>query len=1840
MPAPVVTQLIIDASGARQGVAEFEASMAKAKAAAVDGGAATAQSFESAQRRWVQSLGATDPVIRAQIRMKDDLAKQEAINTRAVQLGIATSDAAKSQMDAVRQKHEGMIQTIREQTGQLAGNEKAWLGLKNATSGVSGQLIALSAGAGPVGVFLSALGPWGIAAAVGIGAISAAINHMISEANRMGEGAIAMRTFSETTGLSITQLKTLGRAGAEFGIGTDIISASIEKFTVNMEEARKGQGKLYDEVRKIDGGLADELAAATTTAKAWDVLAKARAAASDQSKNALSKAAFNKGGLETGLVLDVTAEAGGLDVLVAKQQKLNGMTDEQIKKWGLTKVQIDETQKRTANMMAAVYSQEVLDRQLQAAQLEERITRALVDANAQRQKQRSYLDLFSAGVDTNPKTPMETAKENLKAGLSAGQKLDTSGYDDLAKKLWAVVDAEKAEADARKLQADAATRSANKDRERIGYLGSAATIEERRLLRMKELDAAVKSNFATQTTYDRAVQALDLDTLAAKQSAYVAALGASAPIAQIVLDKELQLQKQRLQDPRITKDIIESQKLLIASQQLGTYQIQSQIDVEKTKQDTIVMSAGAAAAYTAEQTRLNKARQDGQILAPKELKDLRDKSVALGVATQASAQAAAQSKADFDLQTMFLSDTEKSIAQVQFQLRGNAWQSFMNDGLSASLRLVGSFKDLQSYTTGFTTDLAHGLTQGKSLVDSLSAAAVNLGQKLIDAGLNSAINIGLNAITGASGAGGALGGAAGGAALTAGAATAGATLIASATAAAGILAGAGVGAGTSVSLGAADASLLLDFSAADAAATLGIGGATAGTALDLSAAAAGVSLSAGGAAAGLAIWGPIAAIAAILIGIGLMSAGGEDKVKKAQEEWKKAGPAFQKFLTEMSGGVQGNLSQQIQDASAREADFEDRAWRARDVAAINAARSGLQRFSDNQKRLFLSTVSATVEGLNDGLGLDSPFMKAVGNIKTALNSQLAFIDDANTALGDQSYDGVTLEKARSASQAYMVSLLQQPPALSAVQTGLAQIHGTANALQGALMQLGLSSTDAARAISNGVSKAIANLKKQFEEGLTERLNTANGKSYLNDATKLLAQHQQDLTDAASLGVDPARVATLFRAEAQKIINDAGLVGGAFTDFITQFPQLADIVTQATKDIAGGISDFKAGLTSRLNIAHGSSFLNDAASLLKQHQQDLADAARFGNDPALMTQIATLFAAEAQKIVNGAGLVGDAFSSFKTQFPDLAGVVVEATDSIAASQKQLQDGINSTAKTLVDYVASITTGPNSTSSPQDRFNAAQAVYSAKLVLAQGGNIDAQNTISQDAENYRQAARDRFGSAMGYQSVLQQIKAQLLALPAVQQTTDPVVQAMRDVLLAIQATTTAVTGTTSAITAMQGALIGGLASNSPAAIAGAFLQGGIGVGGLTAAQFSSIFGIGLTFDQFKNGFPPGLASDATLHDLFDVIDANKDGIITQLELLQAALKPAIDSGNASAIASALSNYFNAIDTNTSQTIDLSEMQTALAGMASNSALVSMFTRLDADNSGSISRLELIKAASQSTTNTVATVSDTISTVSDQIHSTIVLQDAANSLTTTANNIANAQWVLLDAIRALQTTANSQFNLLNAALNPTINPVTLFFTKTGAGTSDPQSEHTAVNEQALTVLEKININTWATAGNTRALIVGAANVSARDGLFAAGGWVTGGTPGVDSVRILAQQKEFIVNPYATSALTRDYGPGVMDLINSGRLPSNDNFRASNVVDFSAASRFPATAPVDNGQHFVTLAQTLARTMVEVSLTEMASAKEESAALRLQVAALTAELRSKPAPERPNARRTGTNR
>ncbi|MDB5531758.1 MAG: hypothetical protein JWO28_73, partial [Hyphomicrobiales bacterium] len=1021
------------------------------------------------------------------------------------------------------------IANIQAKLGQLSNTQKA-TGV--ATQNLQFQMASLAGGMGLFGQVLSMLGPWGFAAAVGFGAISAAINHMESEAARMADKANEMRSFAETTGLSITQLKALGRAGAEFGVRTDTIAAAVDKFTVSMEDARQKTGTLYDAVRQIDGGLANELAGAKTTAQAWDVLGRARAAASDQSKNALSKAAFGKGGLDVGLVLDATEQSGGLDVIINRQQKLNGLTDDQIKKWGITKTQIDETQKRTANLMASTYTQEVLDRQLQAALLEERITRAIIAGTAERQKsvsgQYDALGNYTPGA-TAPQTPIEAATSSLAAGLNAGQKPDLSGYDAQRKAIEAVTAAVKSGIDEDKARRDAAIGDANQTKERVAYLGSAATAEERASARIKDLTASLLQNKIGQEDYNRAVGAVNLDKSAALIGGRVSALGAAATVTDLLAQKEVQLAQARQQGAGLSTAQEANQRRLVVEQANGVGAVNAQIDATKVQAATIGMSVGAAAEYTAIQTKMNEAIRAGNPLNAEQEAALRKSAAALRDETQAAALKAAQSSANFTGQTMFMSSSDLAAAQVMHSIYNDEWQSHMDSALAKQIKMNSQLGEAKDTAQQFASSFVQGLLQGKSGMDALVGAADALASKMADKALTDLFS--------------------------------------------------------------------------------------------------GNFLQAG-------VEGVIA------VGASLFS--GDSKAKKqiqeAQDTWKKAGPAFETFISQMTGGVQGELSQKIQAAQSQMTDFSIQAEKAHDNAGVNKAQQAYRDFVFSTSLSFAAMFDATAKALSDGMGQDSPFAKAVSNVQAQLQSSKAFIDDTKTAYGNiygvddrehsaDSRFNAQVDTAEDTAKDYMLSLLQTQPELSTVATRMAQISGTAEALQGALTDLGMSAGEAAAAIQKGATKALNDLRDSFTSDLTSRLNTANGLGYLNDTTALLAKHKQDLADAAATGASMSLVAAVFQAEAQKIVNDAGLVGDAFTDF--------------TK-----------------------------------------------------------------------------------QFPDLASVVGEASDSIAQSVKEQQAALNSSAKSIVDYIAGITVGSSSTLSPQDRLNAAQAAYNAKLVLAQSGNADAQ------------------------------------------------------------------------------------------------------------------------------------------------------------------------------------------------------------------------------------------------------------------------------------------------------------------------------------------------------------------------------------------------------------------------------------------------------------------------------------------------------------------------------------
>ncbi|WP_158669507.1 phage tail length tape measure family protein [Bradyrhizobium guangdongense] len=269
--------------------------------------------------------------------------------------------------------------------------------------------------------------------------------------------------------------------------------------------------------------------------------------------------------------------------------------------------------------------------------------------------------------------------------------------------------------------------------------------------------------------------------------------------------------------------------------------------------------------------------------------------------------------------------------------------------------------------------------------------------------------------------------------------------------------------------------------------------------------------------------------------------------------------------------------------------------------------------------------------------------------------------------------------------------------------------------------------------------AAAANKAQDTEGYNRVLDTLHrGEERILKDFERAGQTQTDLQKAIQAVTDEA-------TGLKNAFNDVGHLAeyGARVDAATK--------AQIDKIIAEYTDQLNTSLAERLNTAQGKSYLNDAAALLKQRETDLATAAALGNDPAMLAQIAATYAAEAQKIVQDAGLVGDSFSEFITLFPDLASVVKQATVDVTAS-----------IKTISDYLESLKVGSNSILSPQDQLAAAQSQFSQQLALAQGGNADAIGSITNYADTLLNQARSFYGSSEGYAGIYQAVSSALAAL----------------------------------------------------------------------------------------------------------------------------------------------------------------------------------------------------------------------------------------------------------------------------------------------------------------------------------------------------------------------------------------------------------------------------------------------------------------------------------------------
>lgn len=264
-----------------------------------------------------------------------------------------------------------------------------------------------------------------------------------------------------------------------------------------------------------------------------------------------------------------------------------------------------------------------------------------------------------------------------------------------------------------------------------------------------------------------------------------------------------------------------------------------------------------------------------------------------------------------------------------------------------------------------------------------------------------------------------------------------------------------------------------------------------------------------------------------------------------------------------------------------------------------------------------------------------------------------------------------MERAEKAAQNMARSLLRGADEFSEMELAIQKLDGVAAGLPSVLQDLGMSATEAAKAVEEDMIVALDKLREDFTKGMDARLNEATGKGYINALNDLVEAREMLLRDAAALGMSAAIVEDVFLAEAEEIVSGTDMTAEALRDLAAEFPVLSDFVEKTVQDMREA---FTRGLDDRLNAANDNGYLTQLRDLMEERDTLREQAADLGLEAALLEQVVLT---EARKIIEGADDAAFALRSLAETFPDLSAVLDDVLAKLRSELiVEMQTSINS------------------------------------------------------------------------------------------------------------------------------------------------------------------------------------------------------------------------------------------------------------------------------------------------------------------------------------------------------------------------------------------------------------------------------------------------------------------------------------------------------------------------------------------------------------------------------------
>jgi len=448
-------------------------------------------SVQSALDRQQRSL---DSTYRSQIQFGNSYVTLN----KAVDQGLISQDRANQLIGLASQRLDGATSSAKP--------------FGAAVNGIQTQLVALSAGAGPVGVFLASFGPWGLAAAAGIGAAVNGFEALTNAADQLAQKAQGLQTFSQITGLTTDQIQQLEEEGSKFGIQTDTIGKFLDQFSVKLATARDATGSYFDMVRQINPVLAQQVLTTQGEAAQLVILAAAYQQAGEKG-NALLQAAGGRGAVQVAPLLGKLNSSGSIGALPASPQISSTEIDGLTTSLNANAVAADHVK---TNIGAIAFNAGFLDNQTKARQEMEQFT-ALVRDFSPSAAWESFITGFSrlllhTGETATPLAPRAAPVIPVEQGGNLPAATGTGAGDPV--------------------------QIANQYKTYVAALGSAATAQEQFSVKVGEANIQLDKGVLSGTAYNRVIASAGLDRDIQLEGQRIGLLGELSTVSEVVKQKE------------------------------------------------------------------------------------------------------------------------------------------------------------------------------------------------------------------------------------------------------------------------------------------------------------------------------------------------------------------------------------------------------------------------------------------------------------------------------------------------------------------------------------------------------------------------------------------------------------------------------------------------------------------------------------------------------------------------------------------------------------------------------------------------------------------------------------------------------------------------------------------------------------------------------------------------------------------------------------------------------------------------------------------------------------------------------------------------------------------------------------------------------------------------------------------------------------------------------------------------------------------------------------------------------------------------------------------------------